>query len=67
VRDVGGLAERQAPFKHGDCLVQRPLAASEQSNTCQRKHNTIGLFDRLGQLYRLFSQAVPLGEAAQFG
>jgi hypothetical protein len=25
------------------------------------------LFDRLAQLYRLFSQAVPLGEAAQFG
>ncbi len=66
-RDVGALGERQAPFKHGDGLLEHPLAAVEQPNTIQHNDHTVGLRHRLSQSYGFFSYTSPLGEVPQFG
>ena len=67
LREVGGLAERQAPFKQGDCSGKRPLAAAEQPNPRQRNGKTEGLLGLLSCAYCFFSHATPLGKVSKFG
>jgi hypothetical protein len=66
-RYVGALGEHQAPFQHGDRLLDHLLAAVAQPNTIQHKDLTGGLRHRLRQSYGFFSYTRPLGEARQFG
>ena len=67
LRHIGALGERQAPYKHGDCLMEHSLAAVEQTNTIQHNEHTVGLRHRLSQSYGFFSYISPRGEAPQFG
>src|SRR5262245_58178648 len=64
-RYVGALGERQAPFQHGDGLLEHALAAVAQPNTIQHNDHTGGLRHRLRQSYSFFAYPGPLGEAPQ--